>query len=121
MRRTLVLITLLAAGPAAAQSLPSIPSLPSLPGIGGGGGSSSTSVPNIPGLGQQQTPDQRRAFCQRVGDAASRCGVSLDVMALSACVIRTLPAEDSMRVAQVANNARGNAGSVLSECGIGVR
>lgn len=117
MRRFLAMAALLAAGPAAAQSLPSMPSLPSI-----GGGGSGTGLPNIPGLGQQQqTPDQRRAFCQRVGDAASRCGLSLDVTALSSCVIRSLPAEDSLRVAQVANNARGNASSVLSECGVSLR
>lgn len=120
MRRFLVTAALLlAAGPAAAQSLPSMPSLPSIGGGSSGGGSG---LPNIPGLGQQQqTPDQRRAFCQRVGEAASRCGTSLDVTALSSCVIRGLPAEDSLRVAQVANNARGNASSVLSECGVSLR
>lgn len=118
MRRFLLMAALLAAGPAAAQSLPSMPSLPS---IGGGSSGGGTSVPNIPGLGQQQTPDQRRAFCQRVGEAASRCGLSLEVTALSSCVVRSLPAEDSLRVAQAANNARGNAGSVLSECGVSPR
>lgn len=118
MRRFLVMVALLAVGPATAQSLPSMPSLPSIGGGSSGGGSG---LPNIPGLGQQQqTPDQRQAFCRRVGEAASRCG-TLDVMALSTCVIRNLPAEDSMRVAQVANNARGNASSVLSECGVGTR
>lgn len=117
MRRFLVMAALLAAGPAVAQSLPSMPSLPSIGGGSSGGGSS---LPNIPGLGQQQTPDQRRAFCQRVGEAASRCG-TLDVMALSTCVIRNLPAEDSMRVAQAANNARGDASSVLGACGVSLR
>lgn len=119
MRRILAMAALLAAGPAAAQSLPSMPSLPS---IGGGSSGGSTSLPGIPGLGQQQqTPDQRRAFCQRVGDAASRCGLSLDVTALSSCVIRSLPAEDSLRVAQAANNARGDASSVLGACGVSLR
>lgn len=117
MRRILAMAALLAAGPAAAQSLPSMPSLPSI----GGGSSGGTSMPGIPGLGQQQTPDQRRAFCQRVGDAASRCGLSLDVTALSSCVIRSLPAEDSLRVAQAANNARGDASSVLGACGVSTR
>jgi hypothetical protein len=125
MRGALMTTILLAAAPAMAQSLPSIPRLPSapsapsspsIPGFGGSG----SSVPGASTL-TQQTPDQRRAFCQRVGAAAQRCGTSLDVTALSSCVVRSLPTEDSMRVAQAANNARGDASSVLSECGVSAR
>ena len=74
----------------------------------------------LPGLGQQQeTPEQKRAFCGRVAMAALRCGPGFDVVALSSCLIRTLPPQDSLRVAQVANNARGSAGALLSDCGVG--
>lgn len=119
MRARWMLAVALLAGPAMGQGL----ALP--PGLGGGsGGSASRSLPGgaqgmIPGLGQPETPEQKRAFCQRVGQAAMRCGLGLDVTALSACLVRTLPAQDSLRVAQVANSARGNAGSLLTECGIG--
>ncbi len=119
MRARWILAVALLAGPAMGQGL----QLP--PGLGGGGsGGTSRSLPGgaqgmIPGLGQPETPEQKRAFCQRVAQAAMRCGLGLDVTALSACLIRTLPAQDSMRVAQVANSARGNAGSLLTECGIG--
>jgi len=116
MRKAWVAMLVLLAGPAMGQGL----QLP--PGLGGGG--STRSMPGgapgmIPGLGQPETPEQKRAFCQRVAGAAARCGLGLDVTALSACLVRTLPAQDSMRVAQVANAARGNASSLLNECGIG--
>jgi hypothetical protein len=106
MRAILALVAAMAlAGPAATQGL-------SVPNLGGAAG-------NIPGLGrQQETPEQKRAFCQRVAGAARQCGLGLDVTALSTCLVRSLPTQDSMRVAQVANNARGNAGSLLSDCGI---
>ncbi len=101
MRRTAIIAVVLAlSGPAAGQGLQS-----------------------VPGLGQSQapeTPEQKRAFCGRVAAAALRCGPGFDVVALSSCLIRTLPPQDSLRVAQVANNARGNAGSLLSDCGIGL-
>lgn len=114
MRAAWILAVVFLAGPAMGQGL----SLP--PGLGGGGGGASRGPQGmIPGLGQPETPEQKRAFCQRVGQAAMRCGLGLDVTALSACLIRTLPAQDSMRVAQVANSARGDAGSLLTECGIG--
>ncbi|WP_270939183.1 hypothetical protein [Falsiroseomonas oryzae] len=77
---------------------------------------------SLPGLGQRQpeTPEQKREFCQRVGSAAMRCGLTLDVTALTSCLMRSLPPQDSLRVAQVANNARGSASSLLSDCGIGL-
>ena len=83
-------------------------------------------IPNIPGLsGQAETPEQKRAFCGRVASAAARCGMagglSLDMVAITTCMVRSLPPQDSLRVAQVANSARGNAGAVLSECGVGLR
>lgn len=71
------------------------------------------------GLSQPETPQQKREFCQRVAGAALRCGPTLDAVALSSCLIRTLPAQDSLRVAQAANAARGSASALLSECGIG--
>ena len=112
MRATAALVMVLAlVGPATGQGL-------SVPGLGGGQGGAG-GLGSIPGLGQPETPEQKRAFCQRVGGAAMRCGLTLDVAALSACLIRTLPAQDSLRVAQVANNARGNASAVLTDCGIG--
>lgn len=123
-RQVMVAAMLLLAGglPAAAQGF-------SVPGLGGGstGGSGAGAgsgglggaLGSIPGLGQPETPEQKRAFCQRVAGAAARCGLGLDVTALSACLVRTLPAQDSMRVAQVANAARGSASSLLTECGIG--
>jgi len=95
-------MTLLLALPAAGQGL-------QLPNLGG-----------LPMPGQSETPEQKRAFCQRVGGAAMRCGLTLDMTALTSCLVRSLPAQDSMRVAGVANSARGNAGALLSECGIGL-
>lgn len=88
-----------------------------LPGLGGG---RVPGLSQIPGLGQPETPEQKRAFCQRVGSAAMRCGLTLDATALSACLVRTLPPQDSLRVAQVADRARGSASSLLSDCGIGL-
>ncbi len=126
MRTCLALGFLLAAGPALAQfSLPSMPSVPSVPSA-----PSAPSVPNAPGVGSQvpgaqaltaQTPEQRRAFCQRVGTAASGCGLGIGAQALTACLIRTLPTQDSLRVARVANEARGDASSLMRECGVGLR
>jgi hypothetical protein len=96
------------AGPAAGQGL-------QLPGTGGQGG-----LPgNIPGRSQSETPQQKREFCQRVGSAAMRCGLTLDPAALSTCLVRSLPAQDSLRVAQAANAARGDATALLGECGVG--
>jgi hypothetical protein len=124
MRAAWVALAMLAlavgpAGPAMGQGLP-------VPGLGGGSGGGATgggglggALGNIPGLGQPETPEQKRAFCQRVGGAALRCGITLDATALTFCLVRTLPPQDSLRVAQVANSARGNAGSLLTECGIG--
>ncbi|MBR0654268.1 hypothetical protein [Plastoroseomonas arctica] len=119
MRPILTLALLLAAGPALAQfSMPSLPSTPSVPSLGG-------QAPNAQALGTQaltaQTPEERRAFCQRVGSAASSCGLGIGAQALTACLIRTLPTQDSLRVARVANDTRGDATSVLRECGVGTR
>jgi hypothetical protein len=74
---------------------------------------------SLPGTGGAETPEQKRAFCQRVAGAALRCGPTLDIASLSACLMRSLPPQDSMRVAQVANSARGGASALLSECGVG--
>ena len=95
-RWTLTLAALLVAAPAFAQGLP-----------------------NIPGLGapQPETPEQKRAFCGRVAMAAVRCG-TLDVVGLTTCLVRTLPPPDSFRIARVAQAASGNAGALLTECGV---
>jgi len=86
------------------------------------------SMPSVPSLGTQgsqalttQTPEERRAFCQRVGTAASSCGLGIGAQALTACLIRTLPTQDSLRVARVANDTRGDASTILRECGVGAR
>ncbi len=87
----------------------------SLPNLGGGSGGM---LGNVPGLGgQAETPQQKREFCQRVAGATMRCG-TFDMTALGACLVRSMPPGDSMRVAQVANNARGNVSSLMSDCGI---
>jgi hypothetical protein len=65
----------------------------------------------------EQTPEQRRAFCGRVAQAAVSCGTT-DMAALLACLIRTLPAQDSARAARIANATRGNVGELIHECGI---
>ena len=74
---------------------------------------------SLPGLGGAETPEQKRAFCQRIAGAAMRCGPGFDIASLSACLVRSLPPQDSMRVAQVASSARGSASALLSECGVG--
>jgi len=103
MRIVITILALLAAGPAEAQGLPG-----GIPGLS-----------NIPGLGQaQETPEQKRAFCQRIAGAASRCGLTLDMMAMASCLVRTLPVQDSLRVAQTAERARGNPSALLGDCGI---
>jgi hypothetical protein len=117
---------LAAAGPAMGQGL-QLPNLGGggVPGLGGGapgggrpGGTESTAQA-LQGVFGQQTPEQKRAFCLRVANAARGCGLTLDATALTACVSRSLPAEDQLRVARVANSARGNATALLSECGVG--
>ena len=97
----------IAAGSAIAQGL-------SVPGLGGQGGSATDA---LRGAFAEQTPEQRRAFCGRVAQAAASCG-KIEMTALSACLIRTLPAQDSARVARVANATRGNVGGLMQECGI---
>lgn len=102
-----VVFGLMAAGPVLAQGL-------SLPGQG------ALSIPGL--LAPAETPQQKREFCQRVATAAGRCATSggVAMTALTACLVQSLPTQDSMRVAQVAQSARGNAASLLTECGIGL-
>ncbi|MGK7869037.1 hypothetical protein [Falsiroseomonas sp. E2-1-a20] len=111
MRAALGVLALLATGPAIGQGLGQ-----GVPGLG-------RSLPAIPGLtAQPETPQQKREFCQRVAGAAGRCAMSggLSTVALTSCLVQGLPAQDSLRVAQVAQSARGSAASLLSECGIGL-
>jgi hypothetical protein len=107
MRQVMALAGLLLTAPAGAQGLPN------LQGLGG----------MVPGLGQPQTPEEKRGFCTRVATAAARCattgGLSLDVVGLTGCLVKALPPQDGLRVAQVAQRSQGNAGAVLGECGIG--
>jgi hypothetical protein len=100
MRGVAMVVAMLMASPVAAQGIP---------GLG-----------SIPGFGQPETPEQKRAFCQRVAGAAASCGLTLNVTALTSCLVRTLPPQDSLRVAQVAERTRGSAGGLLSECGVGL-
>jgi hypothetical protein len=93
---------LLVATPAFAQGLPNIPGLQNIPGFG---------------APQAETPEQKRAFCGRIAMAAVRCG-TLDVAGLTICLVRTLPPQDSLRIARVAQAANGNAGALLTECGV---
>jgi hypothetical protein len=76
-----------------------------------------SAVDALRGAFADQTPEQRRAFCGRVAQAAASCG-TIEMPALSACLIRTLPAQDSARVARLANATRGNIGGLMQECGI---
>lgn len=76
-----------------------------------------SAVDAMRGAFADQTPEQRRAFCGRVAQAAANCG-TIDMPALSACLIRTLPAQDSVRVARVANATRGNISGLVQECGM---
>ena len=86
----------------------------SIPGLGGQGGSAADA---LRGAFAEQTPEQRRAFCGRVSQTAIGCG-TIEMVALSACLVRTLPAQDSARVARVANAARGNVSGLMQECGL---
>ena len=101
---------LLATMPAFAQGL-------SIPGLGVQGGSGGGSLGALQGAFAQQTPEQRRAFCGRVGQAAMRCG-TIEMTALSSCLVRTLPAQDSARVARVAQSTGGNVSGLMNECGL---
>lgn len=113
MNRSIVLAGLLLLAPAAAPAPALAQGLPNLQGLGQA----------IPGLTQPETPAQKREFCGRVAGASARCaasgGLSLSVTALTSCLIRTLPPQDSLRVAQVAQRSQGSAGALLGECGIG--
>jgi len=84
------------------------------PGPGGHNGSATEA---LRGAFAEQTPEQRRAFCGRVAQAAVSCGTA-DMAALMVCLIRTLPVQDSARAARVANATRGNVGELIQECGI---
>ncbi len=109
--RFLLLLLLIAAGsPVAAQGI-------TIPGLGGQGGSGGGSLGALQGAFAQQTPEQRRAFCGRVGQAAARCG-TIEMTALSACLVRTLPPQDSARVARVAQSTGGNVSGLMNECGL---
>ena len=99
---------LLAAAPAWGQGI-------SIPGLGGGSGGGA--VDALRGAFGEQTPEQKRAFCGRVGQAALACGTR-EMAALSACMVKTLPPQDSARVARVANASRGNVGGLMQECGL---
>ncbi len=103
----LIALILLANGSAMAQVLGG-------PGMGSQGGGVTDA---LRGAFAEQTPEERRAFCGRVGQAALNCG-TMEMAALSACLIRTLPAQDSARVARVANATRGNVSGLMQECGI---
>ena len=81
----------------------------------GSNGGSATDA--LRGAFAEQTPEQRRAFCGRVAQAAVSCGTP-EIAALLACLIRTLPAQDSARAARVANASRGNISELMRECGI---
>jgi hypothetical protein len=100
-------VLLLAAVPAWGQGV-------SIPGLGGSGGGT---VDALRGAFGEQTPEQKRAFCGRVGQAALACGTR-EMGALSACLVKTLPPQDSARVARVANASRGSAGGIMQECGL---
>lgn len=114
MRNFLLAVTILAAPPALAQGIPGLGGR-SIPGLG--------SIPSLGG--QPETPEQKQEFCRRVAGVAARCGVqggfSIDMAGMTSCLMQNLPPQDSLRVAQVANSARGSAGALLSECGIGGR
>lgn len=101
---SLLALIVFSIGPALAQGL-------SAPGQSG------SATDALRGAFAEQTPEQRRAFCSRVAQAAVSCGTS-DMAALLACMIRTLPAQDSARAARVANATRGNLSGLIHECGI---
>ena len=83
----------------------------------GPGGHAGSATDALRGAFAEQTPEQRRAFCGRVAQAAVSCGTT-DMGALLVCLIRTLPAQDSARAARIANATRGNVGELIQECGI---
>ena len=101
---TVLALLVFSVGSAVAQGL-------SAPGNGG------VVTDALRGAFAEQTPDQRRAFCSRVAQAAVSCG-TVDMAALLVCLIRTLPAQDSARAARIANATRGNVGELIHECGI---
>lgn len=104
---TVLALILISVGSAVAQGL-------SGPGPGGSGVSATDA---LRGAFAEQTPEQRRAFCTRVAQAAVSCGTT-DMAALLACLIRTLPVQDSARAARVANASRGNVSELMRECGV---
>ena len=104
---TLLALIVISCGSAVAQGL-------SGPAPGGQGGSAADA---LRGAFAEQTPEQRRAFCGRVAQAAVSCG-TVDMPALLTCLIRTLTVQDSARAARIANATRGNVGELVNECGI---
>ncbi|MBU8539719.1 hypothetical protein [Falsiroseomonas tokyonensis] len=106
MRLALAMVTMLA-GPAFGQGF-------ALPGRGASG------IPGV--LAPAETPQQQREFCQRLATAAGRCAMAggIAAPALAACLAQGLPAQDSIRVAQLAQASRGSLAGLLSECGIGL-
>ena len=104
---TALALIVISVGSAVAQGL-------SGPGPGGHSGSATDA---LRGAFAEQTPEQRRAFCGRVAQAAVSCG-TVDMAALLVCLIRTLPVQDSARAARIANATRGNVGELIQECGI---
>ena len=111
IRRASVFIVLalvtISTGSAVAQGLSG-----TSPGSNGG-----SAADSLRGALAEQTPEQRRAFCGRVAQAAVSCGTT-EIAALLACLIRTLPVQDSARAARVANASRGNVSELMRECGI---
>ena len=104
---TALTLLVFSVGVAVAQGL-------SAPGTGGHGGNATDA---LRGAFAEQTPEQRRAFCGHVAQAAVSCG-TVDMAALLVCLIRTLPVQDSARAARIANATRGNVGELIHECGI---
>ena len=98
-------LIMISTGSAVAQSL-------SGTGPGSNGGSATDA---LRGAFAEQTPEQRRAFCGRVAQAAVSCGTT-EIAALLTCLIRTLPVQDSARAARVANASRGNVSELMREC-----
>lgn len=104
---TALALLVFSVGSAVAQGL-------NAPGTAGHGG---VVTDVLRGAFAEQTPEQRRAFCGRVAQAAVSCG-TVDMAALLVCLIRTLPAQDSARAARIANATRGNVSELIQECGI---
>ncbi|MGX9964077.1 hypothetical protein ACVFYP_12155 [Roseomonas sp. F4] len=110
MRAALAVMVLLGSAPALAQGIPGLGrAAPSTPGLLAPQGIS------------EETPQQKRDFCQRIATAAGRCAIGggLAAAAVTSCLVQGLPLQDQLRVAQSAQSARGGVSGLLSECGIG--